>query len=39
MGGLIVASEALASGGVTRQELRKYYVKVFRNVHLRRASN
>ncbi|SHR07237.1 cullin, a subunit of E3 ubiquitin ligase [Mycobacteroides abscessus subsp. abscessus] len=37
MGGLIVASEALASGDVTRQELRKYYVKVFHNVHLRRG--
>ncbi|WJR35418.1 DUF559 domain-containing protein [Mycobacteroides immunogenum] len=34
MGGLIMASEALASGDVTRQELRKYYVKVFHNVHV-----
>lgn len=37
MGGLIVASEALASGFVTPQQLRKDYVKVFRNVHLSRG--
>ncbi|MGH3724144.1 MAG: DUF559 domain-containing protein [Mycobacterium sp.] len=37
MGGLIVASEALASGILTPQELRKDYVKVFQNVHRRRC--
>lgn len=38
MGGLIVASEALASGILTPQELRKDYVKVFQNVHRRRGA-
>ncbi|ORA58107.1 DUF559 domain-containing protein [Mycobacteroides franklinii] len=36
MGGLIVASEALAAGTVTPQMLRKDYAKVFQNVHRRR---
>ncbi|WP_078313845.1 DUF559 domain-containing protein [Mycobacterium sp. D16Q16] len=36
MGGLIVASEGLASGVLTPQMLRKDYAKVFQNVYRRR---
>lgn len=34
---LVVATEALASGAVTRRELARDYAKLFRNVYLRRG--